>query len=103
MALAFSRQLLTPLQGTLIAASLNSGLTKITAAIPAETADYVQRLDHWFSVGMGPHKHYRQHRETIDRLSQAITRQMRYFSAGRHVTTRREVDPYRLRWTEACT
>ncbi|UVT18282.1 MAG: WYL domain-containing protein (plasmid) [Nitrospira sp.] len=104
MALAFSRQLLTPLQGTLIAASLNSALTKITAAIPAGATEYLLRLDQWFSVGLGPHKTYRHHRETIDRLSQAIahhhTVQMRYFSAGRHATTRREVDPYRLRYVD---
>ncbi len=104
MALAFSRQLLTPLQGTLIAASLNSALAKITAAIPAGATDYLQRLDQWFSVGLGPHKNYRHHRETIDQLSQAITHrrtvQMRYFSAGRNATNRREVDPYRLRYVD---
>lgn len=104
MALAFSRQLLTPLQGTLIAASLNSALTKINAAIPSEASDYVQRLDQWFSVGLGPHKNYRHHRETIDSLSQAIahrhTVQMRYFSAGRNATSRREIDPYRLRYVD---
>lgn len=104
MALAFSRQLLMPLQGTLIAAALNSALTKITAAIPSEASDYLQRLDQWFSVGLGPHKNYRRHRETIDILSQAIahrhTVQMRYFSAGRNVTNRREVDPYRLRYVD---
>ena len=104
MALAFSRQLLTPLQGTLIAASLNSALTKITAAIPTGATEYLQRLDQWFSVGLGPHKNYRHHRETIDILSQALahrhTVQMRYFSAGRNATTRREVDPYRLRYVD---
>ena len=104
MALAFSRQLLTPLQGTLIARSLNSALSKITAAIPSEASEYLQRLDQWFSVGLGPHKNYRHHRETIDILSRAIahrrTVQMRYFSAGRNVTTRREVDPYRLRYVD---
>ena len=104
MALAFSRQLLTPLQGTVVAASLNSALTKITAAIPSEASHYLQRLDQWFSVGLGPHKNYRHHRETIEVLSEAIahrhTVQMRYFSAGRNVTTRREVDPYRLRYVD---
>lgn len=104
MALAFSRQLLTPLQGTLIAASLNSALSKINAAIPAGATDYLQRLDQWFSVGLGPHKNYRHHRETIDKLSHAIahrrTVQMRYFSAGRNATNRREVDPYRLRYVD---
>lgn len=103
-ALAFSRRLLTPLQGTLIQTSLNSALSKISAAIPAGATEYLQRLDQWFSVGLGPHKNYRHHREAIDILSQAIahrhTIQMRYFSAGRNATTRREVDPYRLRYVD---
>ena len=104
MALAFTRQLLIPLQGTLIHTSLNSALSKIHAAIPSGATEYLQRLDRWFSVGLGPHKNYRNHRDTIDLLSQAIahrhTVQMRYFSAGRNVTTRREVDPYRLRYVD---
>ena len=104
MALAFTRQLLIPLQGTLIHTSLNSALSKIHAAIPSGATEYLQRLDRWFSVGLGPHKNYRNHRDTIDILSQAITQrhtvQMRYFSAGRNVTTRREVDPYRLRYVD---
>lgn len=104
MALAFSRRLMSPLQGTLIQTSLNSALTKISAAIPAGATEYLQRLDQWFSVGLGPHKSYRHHRETIDILSQAITQrrtvQMRYFFAGRNATTRREVDPYRLRYVD---
>jgi predicted DNA-binding transcriptional regulator YafY len=53
-----------------------------------------------FAVGLGLHKTYRQHRETIDRLTQAIdkqrTIQVRYFSASRGRKTRREIDPYRL-------
>jgi predicted DNA-binding transcriptional regulator YafY len=60
----------------------------------------VEQLQNVFAVGLGPHKTYRRHRETIDRLTQAIdkhrTVQMRYFSASRMRLTRREVDPYRL-------
>jgi predicted DNA-binding transcriptional regulator YafY len=104
MALAFSRRLLTPLEGTLIQKSLHSALTKISAAIPSGANEYLQRLDQWFSVGLGPHKNYRHHRETIDRLSHAIahrrTVQMRYYSAGRNAMNRREVDPYRLRYVD---
>lgn len=104
MALAFSRRLLTPLQGTLVQTSLNSALSKISAAIPSGANEYLQRLDQWFSVGLGPHKNYRHHRETIDILSQAIAHrhavQMRYFSAGRNASNRREVDPYRLRYVD---
>jgi predicted DNA-binding transcriptional regulator YafY len=54
----------------------------------------------FFSIGLGPHKLYRQHQDTIDRITQAIaqlrTLQMRYYAASRNATTRREVDPYRL-------
>jgi hypothetical protein len=68
--------------------------------LPPQGVALVQQLDGTFSVGLGPHKRYRQHRETIDRLTRAIadatTVQIRYDSASRGRTTRREVDPYRL-------
>ena len=58
-------------------------------------------MEQIFSVGIGPHKNYRQYRQVIDLISQAIdkrrTAQMRYFSASRNQTGRREVDPYFLR------
>jgi len=44
-------------------------------------------MEQIFSVGLGPHKSYRQHKNTIDTISQAIdkrrTAQMRYYSASR--------------------
>lgn len=104
MALAFSRHLLIPLNGTAIEAALNSAMQKITAAIPPGGNDFIQRLDQWFSVGLGPHKRYAAHRQTIDRLTEALTHrrtvQMRYYSASRNAHTRREVDPYRLRYVD---
>lgn len=100
MALTFSRNLLKPLEGTQIHASLESALTKAAAALPPPGLAYVRQMQDFFSVRLGPHKAYRQHRETIDRLTRAIaetrTVQMRYYSASRNATTRREVDPYRL-------
>jgi len=103
MALTFSRHLLKPLEGTQIQASLDSALNKAAAALPSPALAYVRQLQDLFSVGLGPHKTYRHHRDTIDRLTQAIaqarTLQMRYYSASRNRTTRREVDPYRLRYT----
>ena len=100
MALAFSRNLLKPLEGTLIHASLDSALNKATAALPPSGLTYVRQMQDFFSVRLGPHKAYRDYRETIDRLTRAIaesrTVQMRYFSASRNATSRREVDPYRL-------
>src|SRR5574338_270610 len=100
MALTFSRRLIAPLEGTELHTSLQSALGKAAAALPPQGVALVQQLDGTFTVGLGPHKRYRQHRETIDRLTRAIadktTIQMRYDSASRGRTTRREVDPYRL-------
>ena len=100
MALVLSRDLLKPLEGTAIKASLDSALNKASAALPAQGAHYVEQLRGSFSVGLGSHKTYRHHRQTIDQLSRAITRtrtvQMRYYTASRNKTGRREVDPYHL-------
>lgn len=102
MALLLSRNLLKPLEGTEIEASINSALSKAATALPPRGHEYVRAMEQMFSVGLGPHKSYRQHKQTIDLISQAIdkkrTAQMRYFSASRDSTGRREVDPYFLRF-----
>lgn len=104
MALSFSRRLLTPLEGTEIKAALNSALNKATTMLPPPAMTLMQQLESAFTVGLGPHKRYQQHRMTIDGLTRAImqkrTVQMRYHSASRNVTRRREVDPYRLRYVD---
>jgi len=100
MALVISRSLLKPLAGTEIQAALESAMTKASRLLPAGSLDYVHQIQNVFAVGLGPHKTYKEHRETIDRLTQAIAKkrtvQMRYYSASRLRMTRREVDPYRL-------
>ena len=102
MALVLSRNLPKPLEGTEIEASINSALSKAATALPPQGHEYVRAMEQMFSVGLGPHKSYRQHKQTIDLISQAIdkrrTAQMRYFSASRDSTGRREVDPYFLRF-----
>jgi predicted DNA-binding transcriptional regulator YafY len=102
MALLLSRNLLKPLDGTEIAESLNSALGKAATALPPQAHEYVRSMEQMFSVGLGPHKSYARHRATIDLISQAIdkrrTVQMRYFSASRSHTGRRESDPYFLRF-----
>lgn len=104
MALAVSRDLLRPLQGTALRSALDSAVTKATAALPPGGSALVRQMREWLSVHLGPYKPYRKHRDTIDRLSRAIaerrTVQMRYFTAARQVTTRREVDPYHLRYVD---
>ncbi|MCP9439624.1 MAG: WYL domain-containing protein [Nitrospira sp.] len=100
MALVMSRALLKPLAGTHIQTALESAMTKASSLLPPASLDYAQQLQNLFAVGLGPHKTYKSHRETIDRLTQAIdqqrTVQVRYFSASRGKMTRREIDPYRL-------
>jgi len=97
-----SRNLMKPLEGTEIEASLDSALSKASAALPPQGHEYVRAMEQIFSVGLGPHKKYREHKNTIDLISQAIdkrrTAQMRYYSASRNTTGRREVDPYHLRY-----
>lgn len=100
MALVISRSLLRPLAGTEIHTALDSAMAKASLLLPAASIDYVQQIQNVFAVGIGPHKMYREHRQTIDRLTEAIAKkrtvQMRYYSASRLRMTRREVDPYRL-------
>jgi predicted DNA-binding transcriptional regulator YafY len=100
MALLLSRSLLKPLEGTEIQSSLDSALSKASIALPPQGHEYVRAMEQMFSVGLGPRKNYKQHRQTIDLVSQAIdkrkTVQIRYYSASRNSTGRREVDPYQL-------
>lgn len=100
MALALSRRLIAPLEGTALHASLVSALSKASTALPLEGLALVQQLEGTFSVGLGPHKRYKHHREIIEWVARAIAEkrriQMRYDSASRGRMTRREVDPYRL-------
>ena len=100
MALVMGRALLKPLEGTHIQAALDSAMTKAASVLPPASLNYVQEVQNLFAVGLGPHKTYKQHRATIDRLTHAIdkhhTIQVRYFSASRNRTTKREIDPYRL-------
>ena len=100
MALTLSRRLIAPLEGTAVHTSLQSALNKASAALPPEGLMLVQQLEGTFSVGLGPHKRYKRHREVVERVTQAIAEkkriQMRYDSASRGRITRREVDPYRL-------
>ncbi len=100
MALTLSRRLIAPLQGTAIHTSLQSALSKASAALPPEGLALVQQLESAFSVGLGPHKRYKHHREIVERVTHAITQkkriQIRYDSASRGRATRRQIDPYRL-------
>lgn len=70
----------------------------------------MQNLQGWFSAGIGPHNVYGEHRERIAQPIPEIikkrTVEMRYSTAGRDKTSRREVDPYHngglCRWRFIC-
>lgn len=100
IALRLTRQLLAPLEGTGIQESLQSALTKAEAGVPNQDETTAHHLPAIFSFNVGSHKSYKGHQATIATLTKATAKlhtvQMRYFSATRHQTTRREVSPYRL-------
>jgi predicted DNA-binding transcriptional regulator YafY len=102
IALILGSELLKPLEGTHIHAALGSALAKVSAALPLSGAAFVKQMRQFLSVSLGSHKTYREHPETVDALSRAIadhrTVQMRYFTASRGRSSRREVDPYHLRY-----
>ena len=54
MALLLSRHLLEPLEGTEIAESLDSALSKASAALPPQGHEYVRSMEQMFTVGLGP-------------------------------------------------
>lgn len=100
MAQIFSRDLLRPLDGTEIHKSLEAAFNKARAILPPEGMNHVRQMQRYLSANLGQHKLYREHRETIELLNQAVAEkrsvQMRYYSGSRYTTRRREVDPYRL-------
>jgi len=103
MALRLTQHLLAPLEGTPIQTSLQSALSKAEAGVPTQEGKAPHELTSVFAFKVGSHKSYRDHRPTIDTLARATSKlhtvQMRYFSAARNQTTRREVSPYRLWYT----
>jgi predicted DNA-binding transcriptional regulator YafY len=102
MALVLAGELLKPLEGTEIHGALGSAVAKVSGALPAASLDLVKQMRRTLSAGLGSHKSYREHPETVDALNRAIaehrTIQMRYFTASRGRTSGREVDPYHLRY-----
>lgn len=104
LALQVTRQLLSPLEGTGIQESLQSALTKAEAGIPHPDGKNPRALPSVFAFHIGSHKSYKTHQATVAILAKAAeklrTVQMRYFSATRNQVTRREVNPYRLYYSQ---
>jgi predicted DNA-binding transcriptional regulator YafY len=100
MALYFSRGMMTVLKDTVFYESLESFFQKIKATLPAETIQYLEKIEESFEVGSKPYKQYDRLRETIDRISEATRRrkniEIEYFTMSRKKKTRRKVAPYKI-------
>jgi predicted DNA-binding transcriptional regulator YafY len=100
MALYFSRGLMTVLKDTVFYESLESFFQKIKTTLPAETIQYLDRIEESFEVGSKPYKQYGQLRDSIDRISEATIHrkiiEIDYFTMSRKEKTRRKVAPYKI-------
>ena len=100
MALYFSRGLMRVLKDTVFYASLESFFQKIKATLPAETIQYLEKIEQSFEIGSKPYKRYDQLRDVVDRISQAtVDRQIieiDYYTMSRKKKTRRKVAPYKI-------
>ena len=100
MALYFSRGLMRVLKDTVFYESLESFFQKIKVTLPAETIQYLEKIEQSLEVGLKPYKRYDQLRDVIDRISQALVdRQMieiDYYAMSRKKRTRRKVAPYKI-------
>ena len=100
MALYFSRGLMRVLKDTVFYESLESFFQKIKATLPAETIQYLEKIEQSLGVGAKPSKRYAQLRDVIDRISQAtVERQVveiDYYTKSRKKRTRRKVSPYKI-------
>jgi len=100
MALYFSRGMMTVLKDTVFYESLESFFRKIKATLPAETIQYLEKIEGSFEVGSKPYKQYDQLRETLNRISDATIHrriiEIDYFTMSRKEKTRRKVAPYKI-------
>jgi predicted DNA-binding transcriptional regulator YafY len=100
LALAFGEDLLRTLEGTVFHDSVQSALGKIRAGLSPELSGFLEQLGESFRVLPGPHKRYRDQRDTIQVLNDAVlakrTVQMRYRTGRTGETASRKLDPYRV-------
>ena len=100
MALYFSRGLMSVLKDTVFYESLESFFKKIKATLPAETIQYLDRIEDSLEVGSKPYKRYDQLRDSIDSISEATIHrkiiEIDYFTMSRKEETRRKVAPYKI-------
>ena len=100
MALYFSRGLMRVLKDTIFYESLESFFQKVKATLPAETIQYLEKIEQSLEVGSKPYKRYDQLRDVIDRISQALVDrrvvEIDYYTMSRKKRTQRKVAPYKI-------
>jgi predicted DNA-binding transcriptional regulator YafY len=100
MALYFSQGLMTVLKDTVFYESLESFFRKIKATLPAETIQFLDRIEESLEIGSKPYKQYGHLRDLIDRISEATVHrkiiEIDYFAMSRKEKTRRKVAPYKI-------
>jgi predicted DNA-binding transcriptional regulator YafY len=100
MALYFSRGLLKPLEGSPIYEAIESAISKIGSAIPAQGHNFLREVDSGIAVSQFGWKDYSRSRDVITALTKAIyhhfTVEMKHAAAGKKNAIDRTVDPYKL-------
>lgn len=100
MALYFSRNMLSVLEGTAIHDSLVSLFEKVKATLPRQYIDYLRKIEHSLTVGVKAHKPYRKFKDVLDRVQEAVQNhqliRIRYFTMSRQKMTRRQIAPYQI-------
>ncbi|MEI6127297.1 MAG: transcriptional regulator [Pseudomonadota bacterium] len=100
MALYFSKDLIKALQDTLFHDSLESLFQKIKTTLPPESLKYLQSVQQTFTVGKTNHKRYRQFKDIIPRVNEAVLKKktvaILYHAMSSKKDTARNVDPYRI-------
>jgi predicted DNA-binding transcriptional regulator YafY len=100
LALQCGGEFLKPLNGTFLAESFHSLLQKARAGLALKSREYLGSLQKSFSVGIMPHKTYRQYQDQVEKiktaLEQGFTLQIRYVPLRTARSTSRRVNPYAL-------
>jgi predicted DNA-binding transcriptional regulator YafY len=100
MALYFSRGLLKPLEGSEVYEALETAISKIGSAIPAQGHNFLREINEGIAVSNFGWKDYSRSRDVIAALTKAIyhhfTVDMKHAAAGKKTAIDRKVDPYKL-------
>jgi len=100
MALYFSRGVLTVLKGSAFHDSLETLFQKIKTTLPPHYRSYLEHMESSLEIAPKPYKRYDNLKDTINRISEAITQnrviEIQYFAMSRKKESRRKVEPYKI-------